>query len=88
MPWHVSVQRCLAHGCRLKHVELAQILPHAQSADRNKLRKLARSGTILGTNKVPTLDEQREGKGKGSARDGWWWHEGDPHVDVARRVLR
>jgi len=80
-PWHVSANRCREHGCTLKHVTLQDFKPGANSGDRNKLRNAVRSGEIAGTNKVPKPDEA----GRSTVRDGWWWHEGDPELTIAKR---
>ena len=64
-------------------VNLKDFCPAAQSSDREKLRKLVRNGTITGTDKVPRPGDA----GCGSMRNGWWWHEGDPDLAIARATL-
>ena len=82
-PHHKSANECRAHGCKLVHILLQDFCPAAQSSDREKLRKLVRNGRITGTDKVPKLGDV----GCGSMRSGWWWHEGDPHLAIARATL-
>ena len=79
-PWHLSVERCRANGCKLKHVKLQDFKPGAKSQDRDKLRLAVRSGLIAGTNKVPQPTED----GRPTERGGWWWHEGDPELAIAK----
>ena len=80
-PWHFSANQCRQHGCTLKHVVLQDFKPGANSGDRNKLRNAVRNGEIAGTNKVPKRNEA----GRSTLRDGWWWHEGDPELTIAKR---
>ena len=91
-PWHRTADSCRQHGCPLRHVKLQDFKPHAQSQDRGQLRKAVRFGTlvdgarrcIVGTVKVPKEGEP----GQGSARSDWWWHEGDPHLAIAKQLMR
>ena len=79
-PWHASINRCVAHGCRLRHVSLQDFVPGAQSSDRNKLRDAVRRWEINGTKNVPKQGQS----GNNTMRDTWWWHEGDPELEIAR----
>ena len=82
-PWHKTADSCSAHGCKLTHIMLQDFLPNAQSGDRNKLRKAVRENKMIGTTGVPKPREN----GTGSRRDKWWWHEGDPSLEFARKLL-
>ena len=82
-PWHASKASCQQHGCMKGHVMLQDFCPRAASGDRNKLRNAVRAGKLVGTKNVPKPDEA----GVGSMRTSWWWHEDDPALALAKKLV-
>lgn len=81
-PWHKSAKDCLQHGCMLRHVILQDFVPGAQRPDREKLRKKASAGQMLGLK-----SEGAVGAGSATMREKWWWHEGDPALAMAKSLF-
>ena len=83
-PYHATAQKCQDAGCPLNHVVIKDLIANPQSSDRKKLREAVRRCELVGTAKVPAPGEL----GTNSMRDEWWWHEGDPGLHLARRLLQ
>ena len=83
-PYHATAQKCQDAGCQLNHVVIKDLIANPVSSDRKKLREAVRRCELVGTAKVPAPGEL----GTNSMRDEWWWHEGDPGLHLARRLLQ
>lgn len=90
---HTTASKCVARGCRMRHLSLTEVAKGAGLAfsslepTKARLRKAALAGLVRGTGDFYRAGTRGEPPNR-TNRSSWWWHEGDPQLYKVRRVIQ